>query len=126
MKIFIADDSVLIRKSLVAVLADIPEIEIVGQASEVNAAVEGIVQSRPQVVILDIHMPPTTGIDVLKRVKTLETPPIVAIFTGNDFPEYRRKCAKEGADYFFDKNTGQADLINLTRQLATGAIKKNR
>ena len=118
MKIFIADDSVLICRSLAAVLEDIPGVKIVGQASRVDTAVQGIVKTTPQMVILDIHMPPTTGIDVLVQVKRMANPPIVAVFTENDFSDYRRKCAEAGADYFFVKSINQDDLIELVRRLA--------
>jgi len=120
MKIFIADDSALIRNSLTDALTDITGVEIVGQASRVNTAVQGIVKTTPKLVILDIHMPPTSGFDVLSSVKKLAAPPVVAVFTENDFPEYRRKCQQANADYFFVKSSGQDDLIELVRKLAAG------
>lgn len=120
MKIFIADDSALIRKSLADVLTDITDVEIVGQASRVDEAVQGIVKTAPKLVILDIHMPPTSGIDVLSNVKTKANPPIVAVFTEYDFPEYRLKCRQAGADFFFVKSSEQDELIELIRRLAAG------
>lgn len=123
MKIFIADDSILIRNSLTDVLADITGVEIVGQASRVDEAIQGIIKTTPKLVILDIHMPPTSGFDVLSSVKTLATPPVVAVFTENDFSEYRLKCQQAGADYFFEKSSDQEELIELVRQLAAGKAR---
>ena len=122
MKIFIADDSEYLRISLIDMLGDIPGTEMVGQAATVNEAIDGILQTCPEVVILDIQMPGGTGIEVLKRVKTFPLQPVVIIFTNHPFPQYRKKCFEAGADYFFEKSTDQETLIDLIEHLSKTPI----
>ena len=104
-KVFIADDSLIVREHLVTMLDELAGIEIVGQAGNVTEAISGIQQLRPDVVILDIRMPGGSGIDILQRVKQDEGAPIVIILTNYPYPVFRQKCLQAGADFFLDKST---------------------
>jgi DNA-binding NarL/FixJ family response regulator len=116
LKLFIADDSALMRERLVAMLAELPGITIIGQARDGLEAVDLIPKLKPDVVILDVRMPGRNGIDVLKQIKADESPPLVIIFTNYPYPQYRDKCLKAGADFFFDKS---ADIEKLMQVLNT-------
>jgi DNA-binding NarL/FixJ family response regulator len=105
MKIFIADDSAVFRERLIEMLSELPEIEIIGQAEDGIQATKLIEKLNPDVVILDIRMPGGSGIDVLEDIKKINAVPIVIILTNYPYPQYRKKCMKAGADYFFDKAT---------------------
>jgi DNA-binding NarL/FixJ family response regulator len=104
-KVFIADDSLVVREHLVTMLDELPRIVTVGQAETVAKAINGILELRPDAVILDIRMPGGSGIDVLQRVKQGEVTPIVIILTNYPYPGYRQKCLQVGADFFLDKST---------------------
>ncbi|MCB0171262.1 MAG: response regulator transcription factor [Anaerolineae bacterium] len=105
MKVFIADDSLIVREHLVTMLDELAGIEIVGQAENVAKAISAIRDLQPDVVILDIRMPGGSGIDVLRNIKQDEVTPMVIILTNYPYPGYRRKCLEAGADYFLDKST---------------------
>ncbi|HMQ51574.1 MAG TPA: response regulator transcription factor [Anaerolineae bacterium] len=104
-RVFIADDSLIVREHLVTMLDELVGIEIVGQAENVTEAISAIQQLRPDVVILDIRMPGGSGIDVLQTIKQDEVAPIVIILTNYPYSGYRQKCLQAGADYFLDKST---------------------
>ncbi|MGD9369573.1 MAG: response regulator transcription factor [Desulfobacteraceae bacterium] len=105
MKVFIVDDSSLLRDRLGESIAEIKGVEAVGAANDVQMALEMIPTFRPDVVILDIHLPNGNGITVLEKLKSEPAPPIVIMFTAYPYPQYRQKCLQAGADYFFDKAT---------------------
>lgn len=65
-RVFLVDDHALIRAGIKAEIAD--DVDIVGQADEVAAAIEMIVERRPEVVLLDVHMPDGGGLRVLRDV----------------------------------------------------------
>ena len=115
-KVFIADDSLIVREHLVTMLDELAGIEIVGQAENVAEAISAIRNLQPDVVILDIRMPGGSGIDVLQRVKQDEAPPIVIILTNYPFPGYRQKCLEAGADFFLDKSTEFDQIPELFEQ----------
>lgn len=96
MKVFIADDSAIMRERLIGMLSELPEIEIIGQAEDGLEATNLIEKLNPDVVILDIHMPGGSGIEVLRNIKKNEPVPLVIILTSYSYPQYRKKCMDLG------------------------------
>jgi len=104
-RVFIVDDSLIVREHLVTMLDDLTEVEVVGQAETVTKAISAIGKLQPDLVILDIRMPDGSGIDVLQTIKQDEPAPIVIVLTNYPYPAYRQKCLQAGADFFLDKST---------------------
>ncbi|MFH1069322.1 MAG: response regulator transcription factor [Candidatus Glassbacteria bacterium] len=117
MKVFIADDSEIMREHLKEMLSCYSEIEIIGTADNTGRAVESIGQLRPDLVILDIRMPDGNGIDVLRSVKKRGSLPVIIMFTNYPFPQYRKKCLDTGAEYFFDKSSESDQMIKTIEKL---------
>ena len=113
-RVFLADDSPLIRERLVSLLSDLPNVEIVGQSAGARDAIENIQRLRPSAVVLDISMP-GGGISVLERLKKEDEPPMVIMLTNFAQEAYRRRCAQLGADYFFDKSNEFEKVIQVLR-----------
>jgi DNA-binding NarL/FixJ family response regulator len=125
LKVFIADDSALMRERLAAMLSELPEIEIIGQARDGLEAIGLIPKLKPDVVILDVRMPKRSGVNILQNIKGGVIPPLVIMFTNYPYPQYRDKCLKMGADFFFDKSTDVERLIQVLNTLAQEAQKTN-
>ena len=104
-KVFIADDSLIVREHLVTMIEELAGIEIVGQADNVAEAISAISKLQPDVVILDILMPGGSGIKVLQNIKQAGVGPMVIILTNYPYPAFRQKCLQAGADFFLDKST---------------------
>ncbi len=117
MRLFIADDSEILRVRLVDMLSEIEGIEIIGQAQESLDAIESIQKLNPHVVILDIRMPQVNGIKVLEAIKKDDQSPTVIIFTNYPYPQYRKRCMDLGADFFFDKSTEFEKVIEVLKKL---------
>jgi DNA-binding NarL/FixJ family response regulator len=117
MRLFIADDSEILRARLIDMLSEIEGIEIIGPAQESLDAIESIQELNPHVVILDIRMPRINGIKVLEAIKRDDESPTVIIFTNYPYPQYRERCIDSGADFFFDKSTEFEKLIDTVKYL---------
>jgi DNA-binding NarL/FixJ family response regulator len=104
-KVLIADDSVLVRRHLVALLSSLDGIEVVGEAEDVDCAIESVRRLRPQAVVLDIAMPGGNGIHVLRQIKREFPETKVIMLTNNANAFYRNTCLKAGASFFFDKSS---------------------
>jgi DNA-binding NarL/FixJ family response regulator len=104
-RVFIADDSRIVREHLVTMLDELTGVEIVGQAETVVEAISAIGKLQPDVVILDIRMPDGSGIDVLQTIKQDVPAPVVIVLTNYPYPAYRQKCLQAGADFFLDKSS---------------------
>jgi len=120
LKVFISDDSATIRKRLVTMALDLPDIAVVGQAENAPGSLVAIRQTRPDVVILDIRMPGGNGIEVLREVKKLDPAPKVIMLTNYAHAQYRDKCEKAGADFFLDKSTEFDKLPQALEQVRQG------
>jgi DNA-binding NarL/FixJ family response regulator len=114
--VFVADDSLVVRERLVALLGELRGIEIVGQAGDVPTAIQAIHQIRPDVVFLDISMAGGSGLDILQSIRQSEHVPLVAVITNFGHTAYRNHCLRAGADFFFDKSTEFNQISSVFEQ----------
>jgi DNA-binding NarL/FixJ family response regulator len=117
MKVFIADDSQVLRERLEEMLSELPGVEIMGYAQDVPGALTSIKTLQPDVVILDIRMPGGSGVDVLQDIKKDKKTPMVIVLTNYPYPQYRKKCMDLGADFFFDKSTEFEKVTAVFKEL---------
>lgn len=116
-KVLIVDDSAVVRDRLREALSDVRGVEIAGEAAD---AVQGVRMARelaPRLVILDIHMPGGSGIDVLHRIKEFAPGTVVVMFTNYSGEQYRKICMSAGADYFCDKSKEYETVARICRDL---------
>jgi len=105
MKVLIVDDSKIVCNGLRQMLINIADVVVVGEAHNTGEAVTAITELKPAVVILDIHLPGPSGIEVLKDIRDKKLPIRVIMLTNYPYPQYRKKCEELGSDYFIDKVT---------------------
>ena len=117
MKVFLVDDSVVIRERLKRMLVDVTGVHVIGEAGEVQEAITAIIEMKPDVVLLDIHLFNGSGITVLQRLKKEVPAPAVIILTNYPYPQYREKCLQAGADYFFNKSSEFDQVIPALKQI---------
>jgi DNA-binding NarL/FixJ family response regulator len=103
-KVFLVDDSALIRERVAAMLAAC-EMDIVGAAQTPEASIDGILASHPDVVVLDVQLDGGTGLQVLRAVRQAEPDIAFVVFSNNAGPAYRKRYLGEGAERFLDKTT---------------------
>jgi DNA-binding NarL/FixJ family response regulator len=117
MKVFIADDSRVVVERLAGLLEEVPGARLVGQAGDVPTAVDGIQRMKPDAVILDLHMPGGSGLDVLRAIRTEHPDLFVLICTNFAYPEYREECLTAGANLFLDKSADFEKIPSVLREL---------
>jgi len=125
LKLFIADDSPVVVERLIAMLSEIPEIKIVGQAQKPLEAINSIQRLKPDAVILDIRLREGSGIDVLQSIKKDNPALLVIILTNYPYPQYRKKCMDAGADFFFDKSTEFEKITKVFKKLISDSSKRS-
>ena len=117
MKIFLVEDSSLLRGRLESILSAIPGMQTVGHASGAKEAVQAILATRPDAVVLDIHLAEGNGFDVLRGLRAAAFLPAVYVLTNYPLDGYRKTAERLGARGFFDKSH---DIDRLRDALATG------
>jgi len=119
MKVFVVEDSAAVRERLVEMIREVKDIEVVGEAATYDTAVAGIIDTRPDVAVLDIKLANETGsgIDALIEVrKTL--PGIRAIVLSNyTTPQHLKASADAGAEYFLDKSIDFERVAEILQQM---------
>ena len=101
MRVLIVDDSEALVQRLASNLTAVAGTEIVGYAANVNDAVQRIPKTKPDVVILDIHMPDGSGIAVLESLKRNQFRPIVIMLSDlAAIPSYAGSACKAGLAFF--------------------------
>jgi two-component system, NarL family, response regulator DevR len=120
LRVFIVEDSELIRKRIIENVNTMGGFEIVGFAESANEAVESIARLRPNIVITDIQLKEGSGIDVVRKVRAspYAPRPRIYVLTNYAFPEYKRQCSMAGADEFFDKTSEYDRFLSLMQAAA--------
>jgi DNA-binding NarL/FixJ family response regulator len=130
MKVFVAENSSILRKQIIELLSELIGIEIIGQAQGALEAFDAVRKLKPDVVTLDIRMNKESGIDALKKIKEENHAPIVIMLTNYTSPPYRKRCKEAGADFFLDKSTefGQVKEIiqSLLERFNSTGLKRRR
>ena len=103
MNIVIVEDSELIRTQLARLIATQPRVRIVGYASEEGEAVDLILATRPDAVLLDLSLAPGSGVRVLERIRAAGSGTRVLVLTNNTSEALRQVCRQLGISGFFDK-----------------------
>jgi adenylate cyclase len=125
--VFLADDNLLVREGVRALLAIEPDLEVVGVAGDYDELVTGAESAAPQVVVTDIRMPPNfqrEGIDAAKEVRKRHPGTGVVILSQYDDPEYAVSLFEEGTAgfaYLLKDRVAEGDqLVRAVREVAAG------
>lgn len=119
MKVYVVEDSAVVRERLLEMLREIEDVEVVGEAASYDAAVVGILKARPDVAVLDIKLADDrgSGIDVLTAVRK-GLPGIRAIVLSNyATPQHMKASADAGAEFFLDKSADFERITEILEQM---------
>ncbi|WP_084262456.1 response regulator [Actinomadura formosensis] len=127
-RVLIADDQVMIRDGLAALLSSDPDIEVIGQAGNGREAVEMARRLDPDVIVMDIRMPEMDGLAATAELAGEPDPdadpagarPKVLMLTTFDLDEYVYEALGAGASGFLLKDASAADLVTGVRVVAAG------
>jgi DNA-binding NarL/FixJ family response regulator len=118
MKIFIVEDSQIVRGILLKELGHIDGVYVCGMAQEPADAVRLILENKPDLIILDIVLHNGNGFEVLKKIRDEGSKAMVMILTNYSFKHYRTICKELGAELFFDKSIELEKAIQAIREIA--------
>ncbi|MGG2460972.1 response regulator transcription factor [Streptomyces sp. RGM 3693] len=123
-RVLLADDQEMVRDALCAVIGRRPDFEVVGTAADGAEAVALAAELRPDVVVMDVRMPGTNGVEATRRLHAdwphPGPPPRVLVLTTFDLDEYVHAALRAGAGGFLLKNSPPDQLAHAIRAVAEG------
>lgn len=117
-RVFLVDDHELIRTGIRSELAG--SVELVGEADEVDAAIEMILERTPDVVLLDVHMPAGGGLAVLRAVVPQAPSVRFLALSVSDAAEDVIGVIRAGARGYVTKNISGPELLDAIERVAAG------
>ena len=119
-RVLLADDQPLLRHGFALILDAQADIEVIGQAADGAEAVRLTRLLRPDVVLMDVRMPGTGGIEATREITVVSPATRVIILTTFDLDEYAFDGLRAGASGFLLKNARPDELLSGIRSVATG------
>ncbi|HEY3074176.1 MAG TPA: response regulator [Burkholderiales bacterium] len=104
MQVFLVEDSPMVRERIEAMIAEVPGTTIAGRASGAAAAIRDILQTKPDLVVLDVQLAEGSGFDVLRELHARAPEIDVVMLSNYSADPYRQIAERFGARAFFDKS----------------------
>jgi two-component system NarL family response regulator len=119
-RVMIADDHILMREGIAAVLAAFDSIEVVGQAGNGQEAVEQFLRLRPDVTLLDLQMPLLGGFDAMVSIRSLDRNARIIVLTSYKGDAQVGRALKAGAAGYLFKGALRMDLAAAIQTVHAG------
>ena len=121
-RVLLADDHAVLRGGLRALLGLEPDMEVVGEVSTGEEAIERVRALRPHVVVMDLAMPGMGGMEATRQVMALDVGTRVLILTSHAEEEYLLPVLEAGASGYVQKTSADKDLILAVRTVARDEV----
>jgi two-component system response regulator NreC len=119
-RILIADDHSLIRAGLRALLEDVPDLQIVGEAEDGLAVLQLAAELHPDVALMDISMASLNGIETTRQLREISPQTRVLALTVHEDEGMLREMIRAGAFGYIIKRAAESDLIQAIRVISQG------
>ena len=119
-RVLLADDHPLFRDGVRVMLAEVPDIEVVGVAGSGAEAVQKAVELQPDVLLLDVSMPDIEGPEVVTACRKAGIDPQFVFLTMHKYSELLRKSISLGVKGYVLKDSGAEEVIEALRAVARG------
>lgn len=120
LKLFVVDDHAVIRDGVRLICEQTPDMEFAGGAADVDEALRGIDEVHPDVVLVDLNVPPRSGLDLIRQV--VERWPEIrsVVLTVERDEDLVLEAMNAGAAGFITKETSLTDVVDAVRRAASG------
>jgi two-component system, NarL family, response regulator NreC len=122
LRVFLADDHPVVREGLKTLINANPEMEVVGEAADGAAAVSGVAELDPDVVVMDVSMPGINGAKATAMLKDSKPNRKVLALTLHEERSYIRLLLDAGASGYVLKRSAADELIHAIKAVAEGRV----
>lgn len=120
--VFIIDDHPIVRKGLAQLLDQEPDLVVCGEAADVREARVGLERTRPDVVILDLSLRDSDGLELIKEIRAKHGQLPVLVLSMHDETIYAERLLSAGANGYIMKQAGGDQLVVALRRVLAGGV----
>jgi DNA-binding NarL/FixJ family response regulator len=121
-RIFIVDDHPIMRQGLAQLINHEPDLECVGEAPDAKAAMGGVEETKPDLVIVDISLPGKNGLELIKDLKSANEGILMLVHSMHDESLYVERVLRAGAHGYIMKHEGGKKVMDAMRKVISGQI----
>ncbi len=121
-RLLIAEDHALVREGLLAMLANEPDLAVVGEAENGLKAVEACRALEPDLVLMDVRMPEMDGLQATRVIKEAQPRTSVLMVTTHRDPDYLMEAVRAGAAGYVLKESSKKELLEAVRKVLGGEV----
>ena len=119
-RVLVADDHTIVREGIVRILRDSEGIEVVGEAGDGAEATRKALETRPDVVVMDLSMPRLSGFEATRRIREALPQTRILVLTMHDEDEYILGSVRAGVSGYLLKDEAPSELLPGIRALKDG------
>ena len=119
-RVLVVDDHELVRSGISRMLADNPDLDVIGQASSGEEAIEFVRENRPDIVLMDIRMPGIGGLEATRRILRLDDSIRVIVVTACADDPYPSRVMQSGAQAYITKGADIQEMVRAIRKAHSG------
>ncbi|NWF94080.1 MAG: response regulator transcription factor [Syntrophaceae bacterium] len=119
-RLVIAEDHVILREGLKALLSSGPEFEVVGEAENGHEAIHCVEKYKPDLILMDLSMPRMNGMEAIREIKRQSPETKILVLTVHKAEEYVLTTLRAGADGYILKDSTHAELMIALRNVLAG------
>lgn len=121
-KVFLVDDHPIMRQGLAQLINHEPDLMVTGEANDATAALTGILELKPDLVIIDISLPGKNGLELIKDIRAHVKSVALLIHSMHDESLYVERVLRAGAQGYIMKQEGARRVIEAVRKVLSGEI----
>jgi len=121
-QIFVVDDHALVREGLTKLIDQEPDLCVCAEAADARGALAGIIEYKPDAVIVDLSLHGDSGLELIKQLQSLESPPAVLVLSMHDEAYYAERALRAGALGYIMKRETSGRVIDALRRVLEGEI----
>src|SRR4249920_2150280 len=120
LRILLADDHVTVRHGLKLLIESQPDMKVVAEASDGNAAIESAMALKPDVVVMDISMPGMNGLVATRKLKQRQPATAIVTLTRHSDDAYLQELLRAGVSGYVLKQSAPSELLQAIRAAGAG------
>lgn len=118
LRVLVIDDHAIVREGLRRLIARDQDMKIVGEAASKHEAIAQISHHNPDVIVVDLHLPDGSGLDVIAWARSLSQTIGIVVLTMSNMPEHVLASMQSGASSHVDKTAPISEVLHAIKQSA--------